>query len=276
MKWDIIHRTEYRYSSPARESFNELRLQPMTCDNQAVDSFSLKVLPAVRIQHYHDFYSNVVHHFEIAEPHEALLIESNLTAFTTSPPPVADQPMPFPLRDLGEAARSFRCYEFLNASKYVDLEPQTWRLSVDALNGATDAWQAAHAIMRFVHDYISYDPNSTSVHTHMQEVLARRQGVCQDFAHVALGLYRAAKIPALYVSGYLATENASATHAWIEVFIPGAGWRGLDPTHNREVDQTYLKIAVGRDYHDVAPVSGRYKGSLERQMQVQVNIKTSA
>ena len=275
MKWDIVHRTQYRYASPARESFNELRLQPMTGDNQTVETFALKVLPATRIQHYHDFYSNVVHHFEITEPHEALVIESTLQALTSPPAPAAQQSTLFPLQHLGEAARSFRCYEFLNASRYVDVEPQTWRLAVDAVDGATDAWHAAQAIMRFVHSYIAYDRNSTSVHTHMREVLARRTGVCQDFAHVALGLYRAAKIPALYVSGYLATENASATHAWIEVFIPGHGWLGLDPTHNCQVNETYLKIAIGRDYHDVAPVSGRYKGSLERQMEVEVNIKAS-
>jgi transglutaminase-like putative cysteine protease len=274
MKWDIVHRTQYRYASPARDSFNEVRLQPMTCEHQTLETFALKVVPAVRIQYYHDFYSNVVHHFEVPDPHEALFIESTLQAFTVPPPPVAEQPTAFPLQHLGDAARSFRCYEFLNASTYVDVEPETWRLAVDAVDGASDAWQAARAIMKFVHGYLEYEPNSTSVHTHMKEVLVRRSGVCQDFAHVALGLYRSAKIPALYVSGYLATERASATHAWIEVFLPGTGWRGLDPTHNREVDHTYLKIAVGRDYHDVAPVSGRYKGSLERQMEVEVNIKT--
>jgi len=276
MKWEIVHRTQYRYASPARESFNELRLQPMTSDQQSVQNFMLKVVPATRVHHYRDFYLNVVHHFEIAEPHEALVIESALQALTIPQLALPELIPPFPLQHLGDAARSFRCYEFLNASRYVDVEPQTWRLAVDAVNGATDAWQAALAIMRFVHGYLSYNPNSTSVHTHMQEVLARRCGVCQDFAHVALGLYRAAKIPALYVSGYLATEKASATHAWVEVFIPGIGWRGLDPTHNCEVNETYLKIAVGRDYHDVAPVSGRYKGSLERQMEVELKIKTIA
>src|SRR6266568_4751347 len=127
--------------------------------------------------------------------------------------------------------------------------------------------------MGFVHSHISYDPKATSVHTHMQEVLAQRKGVCQDFAHVAIGLFRAAKIPALYVSGYLATESASATHAWMEVFIPGLGWRALDPTHNRQTDETYVKIAVGRDYADVPPVTGNYKGTTDRRMQVQVSIR---
>src|ERR1044071_4233153 len=127
--------------------------------------------------------------------------------------------------------------------------------------------------MGFVHQYLSYQSNSTSVHTHMREVLAARQGVCQDYAHVLLGLCRSLQIPALYVSGYLATEIASATHAWMEVFVPGAGWQALDPTHNRQPDETYVKIAVGRDYADVAPVKGIYKGTTERTMKVEVRIE---
>jgi transglutaminase-like putative cysteine protease len=107
----------------------------------------------------------------------------------------------------------------------------------------------------------------------MQDVLQQRRGVCQDFAHVLLGLCRTLKIPALYVSGYLATETASATHAWTEVFVPGHGWQALDPTHNRVPDEHYVKIGVGRDYADVAPVKGTYKGTIERTMNVEVMIE---
>jgi transglutaminase-like putative cysteine protease len=90
---------------------------------------------------------------------------------------------------------------------------------------------------------------------------------------VLIGLCRALKIPALYVSGYLATETASATHAWVEVLIPGAGWRALDPTHNGQPGETYVKVAVGRDYADVAPVTGNYKGTTDRKMTVNVTIR---
>jgi transglutaminase-like putative cysteine protease len=90
---------------------------------------------------------------------------------------------------------------------------------------------------------------------------------------VMLGLCRTLKIPALYVSGYLATEKASATHAWVEVYVPGAGWQALDPTHNCTPDETYVKIAVGRDYADVPPVTGTYKGTTERTMDVVVKIE---
>jgi len=246
----------------------------MTTVDQKVEAFDLSVQPATQLRQYRDFYANVVHHFEIPEPHELLVIESKVQAVTQSPAALAESATPFPWERIGEAASSLRCHDFLGASRFVDVEPETWRLAIDAVDGQTDTWQAAQAIMRFVNAHLAYAANSTSVHTHMREVLARRQGVCQDFAHVALGLHRAIKIPALYVSGYLATQAASATHAWIEVFIPETGWRGLDPTHNRLVDATYLKVAVGRDYADVAPVSGHYKGTKDRKMEVAVKIET--
>jgi len=275
MKWEIHHRTRYAYASPVRESFNEVRLQPFSDEWQTVEDFLLKVLPAARLRHHHDFYSNIVHHFEIPEPHESLLVESRLRATTRPRPPLPETELLFPLARMGEAGLDLRKYEFLQSSRFVELSPEAWRLAVDATAGVTDAWQAALAILRFVHGGFKYAPNSTSVHTHMRDVLQDRQGVCQDFAHVTLGLCRLMKIPAIYVSGYLATENASATHAWVEVFIPEHGWRGLDPTHNRQVDESYLKIAVGRDYGDVPPVAGHYKGTQERKMDVAVQIQTS-
>jgi transglutaminase-like putative cysteine protease len=273
MKWDILHRTRYRYATPVQESFNEARLQPLSDEWQTVDDFLLKILPAARLRHYHDFYSNVVHHFEIPEPHSTLLVESRTRVTTRPRPPLAETESPWPLAQMGAALRQTRCYEFLEAGRYVEISPEAWRLAVDATHGLKDAWQAALALMRFVNGHISYHANSTTVHTHMREVLRERRGVCQDFAHVMVGLCRAIKIPALYVSGYLATETASASHAWMEVFIPGAGWIGLDPTHNRQTDETYVKIAVGRDYADVPPLTGNYRGTLERRMEVAVEIQ---
>ncbi len=273
MKWEIVHRTQYHYAAPVRESFNEARLQPFSDEWQTVDHFLLKILPAARLRHHHDLYSNVVHHFEITEPHTSLLVESHLRVTTRPRSALADDADPWPLARIGEAAAESRVFDFLQESRYVDLSPVTWRLALDATAGVADTWQAARALMGFVHRQFKYEPNATSVHTHMRDVLRAQRGVCQDFAHVLIGLCRALKIPALYVSGYLATEVASATHAWVEVLIPGIGWRALDPTHNRQPDETYVKIAVGRDYADVAPLTGHYKGTTNRQMQVQVDIQ---
>ncbi|HMP84637.1 MAG TPA: transglutaminase family protein [Verrucomicrobiota bacterium] len=275
MKWDIVHCTRFSYASPVRNSFNEVRLQPLSNEWQTVDHFLLKVLPATRLQHHHDFYSNVVHRFEIAEPHTTLVVEANLRVTTRPRAMPAEQETPWPLARIGEAARETRVFDFLQDSRFVEMSPEIWRLAIDATHGIADTWQAVQALMRFVHGNVKYLPNSTNVHTHMRDVLKDRQGVCQDFAHVMIGLCRAIKIPALYVSGYLATETASATHAWTEVLIPGIGWLGLDPTHNRPTDETYVKIGVGRDYADVPPVTGTYKGTIDRKLEVAVTIRAA-
>ena len=275
MKWEIVHRTHYAYATPVRESFNEAHLQPFSDEWQTVDHFLLKILPAARLRHHHDFYSNVVHHFEIIEPHGSLLVESQLRVTTKPRPQLGAEATPWPLARISEAAQESRVFDFLQDSRYVDLSPETWRLALDGTAGITDTWQAARALMGLVHGQFKYESNSTGVHTHMRDVLREKRGVCQDFAHVLIGMCRVLKIPALYVSGYLATETASATHAWVEVLIPGAGWLALDPTHNRSTDETYVKIAVGRDYADVPPLTGNYKGKTDRKLTVEVRIKPS-
>ncbi|HSY74234.1 MAG TPA: transglutaminase family protein [Dongiaceae bacterium] len=272
MKYDILHRTRYVYATPVRDSFNDVRLQPVSNTEQTVDSFLLRVLPSVRLSHYTDFYSNWVHHFEIPESHGYLMIEGQMRVKTHPPAALADDASLCPLVKLGGSHDVDRCYDFLQSSQFVEIDAQAWRLAVDATENQTDVWQAAMGIMRFLHDFLKYESNSTNVHTHMSDVISQRRGVCQDYAHLMIGLCRALKIPARYVSGYLATEIASATHAWVEIFIPGLGWRALDPTHNCQIDETYVKIGHGRDYADVPPITGNYRGTLQRTMEVEVKI----
>lgn len=271
MKYDIFHRTRYAYASPVRESFNDIRLQPMPVPEQAVESFLLKVLPAARLTHFKDFYSNWVNHFEIPEPHDYLQIEVQSRVITNPPSPLPAEAL-CSFDQIKQPPNVERCYDYLQSSRFVDLSPAAWRLALDATVSVNDVWLAVLALMKFIHGHVRYEPKSTHVHTHMQEVLKDQRGVCQDFAHLMLGLCRSLKIPARYVSGYLATETASAMHAWVEVFIPGHGWRGLDPTHNCQIGETYVKIANGRDYADVSPISGNYRGTMERKMEVEVRI----
>ena len=133
--------------------------------------------------------------------------------------------------------------------------------------------ETAESICGTVHAMITYEFGVTSVRTTAAEALAGGRGVCQDFAHVMLGLCRSLKMPTRYVSGYLAIETARATHAWVEIWIPTVGWVAMDPTHNQQSDATYIKIGTGRDYADVPPVSGYYKGTLERKLEVDVQIE---
>ena len=145
-----------------RDSFNEVRLQPFSDEWQTVDNFLLKILPAARLRHHHDFYSNVIHHFEIAEPHSTLLVESNLRVTTRPRPPLAATETPWPLARIGEAARETRVFDFLQESRFVELSPEVWRLALDTTAGITDTWQAALALMNFVHGHLKYESNSTT------------------------------------------------------------------------------------------------------------------
>ena len=276
MKLQIFHRTRYKYETNVRESFNETRLQPTSSGAQVCHSFLLKVLPTARLSHYLDFYFNCVHLFEVTESHTELNVEATSVVTTGDTPVLPADASPAPLAAIGECLRLERCYDFLQSSTFVESGPELWRLALDATDGQRDAWQAAQAIMHFIFREFRYQPASTHVHTHMREVLASRSGVCQDFAHVMLGLCRALKIPARYVSGYLYNgpadqlKGAQASHAWIEVYMPGIGWCGLDPTNDRLADGHYIKVATGRDYADVAPLKGTYRGTARRQLSVDV------
>ena len=273
MRLLILHRTRYRYSSPVKESFNEVHLMPFSNEHQTCDLFHLRVEPVVAVRRYQDFYLNWVHHFEVNSPHQFLSIESEARVTTSLANWLDPAATPAPLSRAPSLVRLERCFDYLQASEFVDIDPAVWRMALDATAGIEDFWQAAQALNRFVQSHLQYLPQATHAKTHMRDALAARAGVCQDFAHILIGMCRAIQIPALYVSGYLCTPGAQASHAWVEVFVPDMGWRGLDPTHACQPDERYVKLAVGRDYADVPPVQGHYKGVTQRTLEVDVRVE---
>lgn len=276
MKLQVFHRTRYTYASPVRESFNETRLQPVTGARQTCHEFKLKLKPDVRLTHYPDFYFNCVHQFEVTDPHKELAVEAVSVVSTVDEPELAPDLRSAPLGELGPLGQVERCYDFLQPSTYVDVNAEAARLARTAVTDQAGCWEAAQAIMAMINRDYHYRPAATTSHTHMREVLQTRAGVCQDFAHVMLGLCRSLKIPARYVSGYLYNgpadklKGAQASHAWVEVYVPGRGWHGLDPTNGQIVAGRYVKVAVGRDYADVPPVKGTYRGTGRRTMTIDV------
>jgi transglutaminase-like putative cysteine protease len=276
MKLHVFHRTRYTYASPVRESFNEARLKPVSGARQACQSFQLKVAPETRLPHYPDFYFNCVHQFEITDPHKELVVEATSVVATADAPELGAGVRSARLGEIGPLGQVERCYDFLQTSTYVDVTPEVARIAQVAADGQTDCWQAAQAVSAHINKEFHYQPAATHSHTHMREVLQTRTGVCQDFAHVMLGLCRALNLPARYVSGYLYNgpadrlKGAQASHAWVEVYVPGHGWHGLDPTNGQLVGGRYVKVAVGRDYADVPPVKGTYRGTGRRTMAVEV------
>ena len=277
MKLHVYHRTHFAYAAPVKDSFNEAHLQPTTTDGQICESFRLDVSPFALPSSYLDFQFNCVHLFDVTAPHPALTIEARSIVTTTAARVLDESRWTTPLTEMDATCRQLeRCHDFLQTSRYVEPGPEAWRLGLDLTAGVTDAWQAAVAIMHHIHRDFAYVPASTTVHTHMADVLRKRQGVCQDFAHVMIGVCRALHIPARYVSGYLYNgpadqlRGAQASHAWVEIFLPGLGWRGLDPTNNCQPGESHIKIATGRDYADVPPLKGTYRGTGERKMSVEV------
>ena len=276
MKLRVTHRTRFSYGAPVRESFNEARLQPLNSPRQACHNFTLRVEPQPRVLTFADFYHNTVHQFEVMAPHTELVVEAVSVVTTTEAPGLAVDAATGKLGIMTPQAHAERCFDYLQPSTYVDATRELAGIAQQATGGETDAWQAAQALMDYVHREFHYQPAATTAHTHMREVMLTRAGVCQDFAHVMLGLCRSVQLPARYVSGYLyngpaeTLKGAQASHAWVEAFIPNLGWLGLDPTNNQVVSGRHVKVAVGRDYADVPPIKGTYRGTGKRTMTVDV------
>lgn len=276
MRLQVFHRTHYHYRSPVRDSYNELRLRPATQDKSRLEFFLLNIQPPVRLRHFRDSYLNYVHYFDLAEPHGELIIEAQSTLNTTSPY-TDGHPHGVGMASLRELQDDMLPV-FLNSSQYVEISPELWKLALDITCGCTDVFAAAETIMQHIFQNWTYAPNTTTATTHVREVLAVKGGVCQDFAHLMIGLCRAIGIPARYVSGYLYNGAGShlrgtqASHAWCEIFVPGRGWFGLDPTNNTLADDRHIKIATGRDYHDAAPVSGYFDGPPGATSALQVDL----
>lgn len=279
MYLQVYHRTEYRYSEPVTNNVNELRLTPPNTLNQHRDSHFISVLPASRLSHYEDLNVNMVHHFEVHQPHERLVIESRATVRTSPKVDFEHLPYGFQHKDLPQCRAVEECHPYLQGSHYIEITPQAWRQALDIQDMSEDVFQTSYAIMEHIFRNYTYQSGTTNVSTHANEVLYHQTGVCQDFAHAMVAMCRSIKIPARYVSGYFfdATRDHSlrgseASHAWVEVYVPPFGWIGLDPTNNKVVDETYITLAHGRDYRDVAPVIGSYYGSARSGLSIHVEV----
>jgi transglutaminase-like putative cysteine protease len=274
----LLHRTTFLYAGEARNSFNEVRLRPVDNDVQACRSFALRVSPEATVSEYADFHGNTVHFFDIAAGHERLVVEAESEVETSPDAGRPAIPAVSPEVLAGSPEREMQA-EFTTDSHYVPLAPELWREAQDALAGGRgDVWNDVIRIGGHVHRTIAYRTGATGVGTLATDALVMRTGVCQDFAHVMLGLCRCIGIPARYVSGYFLnsdrkTGEPEASHAWVEAFIPGHGWAAYDPTHARQADERYVKVAVGRDYADIRPVSGTYRGAKTRELRVEVEVR---
>jgi transglutaminase-like putative cysteine protease len=274
----VLHRTTFHYPSPVTDSVNTLHLEPRLFPFQQTLSAIIRVLPATRLRRFTDLFQNITHHFEVTGGHTRLEIESRIKV-RNLPLSIPDHVKEYTLAHYDDPSTRERTWQFLQESRWVSKHPDVWKQGVDIIYGVPSVFGQAQAIMEWVNREFRYDPTVTTYDTHLEEAFHLRAGVCQDFTHVMLGLCRSQGIPARYASGYLyngprdSLIGAQASHAWCEVYFPGIGWIGFDPTNNTLADDRYVKVAVGRDYDDVSPVRGSYYGFGHCQMDVQVLVE---
>lgn len=269
--------TRFHYKGLALDSYNDARLCPVSDPLQHCTSFWLSVKPEVPVHTHRDFYQNRVDHFEVHQPHDTLEVVAQSTVETRADAR-GTPPSGVGIEALDDPAITENYFDFVGDSDFVTLSADVWTEVVKVIGGAsTDVWADAVKIGQYIYRDFRYEPLSTHVHTNASEVLADRRGVCQDFAHVMLGMCRASGIPARYVSGYFFNDKTGdeveASHAWVEVFIPHFGWKGFDPTHDRPSDSRYIKLAIGRDYKDIKPISGTIRGKGTERLEVDVKIR---
>lgn len=278
MRLAVLHRTTFLYATPVTESLNALHLEPRTFPYQKTLSALIRVLPATRLRRFSDLFENITHHFELPEPHDRLEIESRLRVHNL-PLAITDAARAATLEEYRDPLIRERIWPYQQECRRVVKSPEIWRQAIDVTSGTPSVFGQALAIMEWIHREFTYQPGATEVNTTLAEAFAMRRGVCQDFTHVMLGMCRSLGMAARYASGYLyngprdSLVGAQASHAWCEVFLPDAGWTGFDPTNNTLADERYVKLAVGRDYDDVAPVVGTYHGTAHCRMEVVVEVE---
>jgi transglutaminase-like putative cysteine protease len=278
MRLSVLHRTTFHYPTPVTHSVNTLHLEPRTFPYQKTIGALIRVMPATRVRRFTDLFQNITHHFELPAAHTKLEIESRIRVHNL-PLDIQQISKDATLADYNDSSIREQIWQYLQESRWVSRHPEVWRQAIDVTQGMTSVYEKTCALMAWIHREFRYEAGVTSVNTHLEEAFEMRHGVCQDFTHVLLGLCRAVDIPARYASGYLyngprdTLVGAQASHAWAEIYLPAAGWIGFDPTNNTLADERYVKVAVGRDYEDVAPVRGNYHGTGHCRMEVQVLVE---
>ncbi|MGD8542103.1 MAG: transglutaminase family protein [Desulfobacteraceae bacterium] len=275
MKYRITHQTAYRYSEPASLSQNELFLHPRETDTQQVLQSRLTIVPEPQYLHRRrDYFGNIAQVFMVQQPHNELSMTAASIVETRQPgvPPPAGTPswesVAQRLAAPADAAELAAC-QFVFASPLAAAAPEVLAYGQPSFPPGRPVLAGALDLMARIYTEFTYDKSATTVDTTVDQVLAKRKGVCQDFAHLAIGCLRALGLAARYVSGYLETKpppgkpkliGADASHAWISVFVPDAGWVDLDPTNNLIAGENHITLAWGRDYGDVTPVKGVVMG----------------
>ncbi len=287
MKYKVTHTTKYAYSEAVPVCHNLVHLAPRQLPYQNCTDHRLLVHPQpTQLDHRTDSFGNQISYFSIDQPHLRLTVTSTSHVQVSERPRFEPSATP-PWEQLANELQQASTDETLAAYPFTLPSP-----GIVLFDGMADYVQASFSphqpilesvldLTRRIYEDFEYAPRTTKVNTSTEEVFNKRQGVCQDFAHLQIGCLRALGLAARYVSGYVRTEppkgqprlvGADASHAWLSVYCGLAGWIDFDPTNNVLASTDHITVAWGRDYNDVCPIQGVIVGGGEHRMSVAVDV----
>ncbi|SEG43804.1 Transglutaminase-like enzyme, putative cysteine protease [Bryocella elongata] len=284
MYYSIRHLTKFAYKSQVSESIMETRMHPRSDANQRCLTFHLSVSPRCRVFSYRDHLANHVHHFDIPGQHGQLVIVAESLVEVEPALELPEALDETAWEDMDREVHESDFWEMLLPSAFAEATPALEALATEFdLRRKDDPLTVLRTLNKQLYEYFDYKPKSTKADSPIELALSTKAGVCQDFAHIMIALVRTRlQIPCRYVSGYLFHGEgahdrsvASATHAWVECFLPELGWVGFDPTNNLLVTDRHIRTAIGRDYADVPPTHGMFRGRTKSELTVAVRVEPS-
>lgn len=290
-RYRIIHETDYRYGSPVSLSQQLLHLTPRSLPWQICAQHQVHVepLPTHRMAR-EDCFGNPILQLSFDAPHQRLLVraDSEVAVLPRRLPALADSPAWAEVREqtvyragVALSPALLDAVQYLYATPHLRLAAAFAEYAEPSFPAGQPLLVACADLTARIFNEFEFDPHATTVATPVEEVLAERRGVCQDFAHLMLSCLRSLGLPARYVSGYLLTEpppgqprliGADASHAWVSVFCGELGWVDFDPTNNRLADTQYITLGWGNDFADVSPMRGVILGGDEHELDVRVTV----
>jgi transglutaminase-like putative cysteine protease len=270
---EVQHETRFEYTEPVAEWMTEVRMEPGSSADQSCHSFHLAVSPPAELFRFQDGFGNRVHHFNLpAVSRSVSLLAASVVEthprprdplFSSATYPLALDDAPLEVLDFllcrGPVAPTPRLAPLLQ-----DLQPRT----------GTRLGSFVCDVCHYVHTHFEYARDATLATSPIDDLLEHGKGVCQDFTHLMIALLRSFEVPARYVSGYIYRPNKeSQSHAWCEVWLPDVGWFGIDPTNDRPAGDHFVAVAVGRDFSDVPPNKGVYRGRGQESIFVRVETR---
>jgi transglutaminase-like putative cysteine protease len=288
MIYRITHRTRYAYKNAVAVGSHAVYLTPRSSLHHRCTKNEITVTPkpAARSERV-DYFGNVIKFFTIQEPHQdfELRAYSEVVVDVQKPPwPSAAPPWDEIMSGLPEdkSPAGLDAYQFVFESPRVRPNAEFAAYAQPSFTKGRPITEALLDLTARIHKEFKFDSKATTVSTTSEEVLQKRRGVCQDFAHLQVACLRAIGLPARYVSGYLRTfppagrprlVGADASHAWVSVYCPNFGWLDVDPTNNIVPSDGHVTLAWGRDYSDVAPVRGVILGGRDHKLEVAVDME---